>query len=504
MIDQTPCPDAATLFRLRTGKIPDPLAAQLRDHLAHCPACARSPSGVATGGHRLKAVHGAGGATATAAPANGFLRPPEQQGELGRLGDYRVLRLMGEDGSGSVYEAEHLREGVRVALQVVAARGPAAQRVMQGADAAYEVGEDNDALFLATELPGAQPTVQLTRGPRYCPRCLADLRELGGKEWCAKCGYSSDEEYEMSRPARPAKVAVPYWLLLLLGGCVGVVVATVFRRQLVPAGSAAQVWWILIEAGAGLLLYAVGHVLVVVLTFRHWRDGELFKYIDPMTAAKYAIEYLPRTRWGICLAAWGAVAFLCAFVLFWMNDFAFKDKRAKRVNVVHGLITTGDGETVAEDPEAGDFTIYSDAMPAPTTENIRDLNTIDAYGDPDPPERQEPPNVVTCVVVGYVPDPNDPNRVAQLVLGSRGEDGTIRYVGAVGNFARTDDVNQGVAQVKGLKPLLERPGYLPAGLNVIPVEPAMTARIGYQERDAQGLLKNAAVKGIATSAGATP
>jgi hypothetical protein len=283
----------------------------------------------------------------------------------------------------------------------------------------------------------------------------------------------------------------------LLGGCVAIVVATCFRREFVPAGSMAQVWWILIQAGAGLLTYFVGHVLIVVLTFRNWRDGELFKYIDPLTVARYALEYLPRTRYGICLAIWGATAFLCAFVLFWMNDFAFKDKKAKRNIVLHGTITTGEGETVPEEPEAGDYVIFGEAVPIQVVEDNRDVNLIDPYSDQDPPERQEPPHVTECVVIGYVPDPNNPGRVSHLVLGTRETDGTIRYAGTVSNFARTGEVDQGVAQVKGLKPLLEKPAYLPDGMTIIPVEPSMTARVGYQELDAQGQLKNATVKELA-------
>jgi hypothetical protein len=380
--------------------------------------------------------------------------------------------------------------------------------MLQGSGDALEVGEDNGALFLATALQGTQPTdtpaPEMRRGPKYCPRCLADMREVGDKEWCAKCGYSSDEEYERSPRPASGGGGVPPWLFLFLAGCVGIVVATCLRREFLPPGSMAQVWWILIQAGAGLLAYVIGHVTVVVLTFRHWRDGELFKYIDPLTVVRYAIEHLPRTRYAICLACWGAVAFLCAFVLFWMNDFAFKDKKAKRSIVRHGLISTGDGEVIAEDPEAGDFVIYGEAVPVQTAGEERDVNLIDPYGDPDPPERQEPPNVTTCVVIGYVPDPNDPNRVAQLVLGTRDEDGTIRYAGTVGNFARTGEVDQGVSQVKTLKPLLEKPGYLPADLNVIPVEPSMTARVGFQERDAQGQMKNATVKDLGKPAETMP
>jgi serine/threonine protein kinase len=48
-----------------------------------------------------------------------FLAPPEAPGELGRLGGYRVLRVLGEGGMGVVFEAEEQRPLRRVALKVM-------------------------------------------------------------------------------------------------------------------------------------------------------------------------------------------------------------------------------------------------------------------------------------------------------------------------------------------------------------------------------------------------
>jgi hypothetical protein len=511
------CPDAATLFRLRAGQLPDPLASELRDHLTSCPSCSRGATGVAPGGPRLRPAHGAGAPAVaphrSAREANGvgeLLHPPEHPGELGRLGHYRVLRILGQDGMGYIFEAEHTIHQVRVALQVAPANGPGAERAKQklmqraSADDAYELGEDNDAVFLATGLPDATPAPAETpvpaRTPRYCPRCLADLKEIGGKEWCAKCGYSSDDEQLRPAPAEPRGPLVPFWVWMLVFGLAAIVAATCFRREFLPAGSTARVWWILIELAAGAVLYLVGHVFVVVVTFRQWRDGEVFKYIDPLTMAKYALEYLPRTRWGVCLAVWGVAAFLCGFVLFWMNDFALKDRKEKRRVVVGQttVLTAGEEATTGVEPDVIEF--IPGGVAAADDPSSRDVNLIDPYGTADLPDRQEPPNTTTCVVIGYVPDPDDPGRVAQLVLGTRGEDGTIRYAGTVGNFARAGEVDQGLTQVRGLRPLLDRPGYLPADLTVIPVEPSMTARIGYKERDAQGLFKSATVKGVSAPA----
>ncbi|MBA4187703.1 MAG: hypothetical protein C0467_06750 [Planctomycetaceae bacterium] len=48
-----------------------------------------------------------------------FLAPAERPDELGRLGDYRVLRLVGTGGMGMVFEAEEITLARRVALKVL-------------------------------------------------------------------------------------------------------------------------------------------------------------------------------------------------------------------------------------------------------------------------------------------------------------------------------------------------------------------------------------------------
>jgi serine/threonine protein kinase len=96
-----------------------------------------------------------------------FLRPAEGPGELGRLGDYRVLRILGAGSMGIVFEAEDIKLHRRVALKVMkkaqAKREENRGRFMKEARSAaaiehdhivtiYQVGEDAGFPFLAMKL----------------------------------------------------------------------------------------------------------------------------------------------------------------------------------------------------------------------------------------------------------------------------------------------------------------------------------------------------------------
>jgi serine/threonine protein kinase len=95
------------------------------------------------------------------------LRPPEGPDELGRLGGFRVLALLGRGGMGLVFRAEDPRLRRHVALKVIrperAADASYRQRFLREARAAaalhhdhvvpiYQVGEDNGVPFLAMPL----------------------------------------------------------------------------------------------------------------------------------------------------------------------------------------------------------------------------------------------------------------------------------------------------------------------------------------------------------------
>jgi hypothetical protein len=237
--------------------------------------------------------------------------------------------------------------------------------------------------------------------------------------------------------------------------------------------------------------YVLASIWAIALTVRHWREHDVFKFFDPTNVWKHAVEHLPRTRWAICLAVWGTTAFAYSFVLLWQNDFAFKDRTQKaKVATVSPKMKVADESDSAE--------VASAAAEAPVDraeEEARKAAKIDLFGA-DNPEKQRPTHTTDCVVIGYVPNPDDPSQIDQLVLGTRSPDGTIRYAGTVSQFAKSEEVGQWVDRVKGLTPLLDTPAYMPGGVNAVPVDPSLQCKIGYSERTNQGVLKGTVVKAV--------
>src|SRR5262245_38972688 len=139
MPTQPGCPPPQELHSLARGEIPDEQAASLRDHLRSCPVCARqlaawsaaddqtlaegadtsrwplpapdvtlamadvAPPAVEFASTSESAAHFP---PPTDAQADEYLAPPQAPGEIGRLGPYRVLRVLGSGEVGFVFEAE--------------------------------------------------------------------------------------------------------------------------------------------------------------------------------------------------------------------------------------------------------------------------------------------------------------------------------------------------------------------------------------------------------------
>jgi eukaryotic-like serine/threonine-protein kinase len=123
-----------------------------------------------------------------------FQSPPLSPGELGRLGDYRVLNLLDQGGMGLVFLAEDLRLGRRVALKVmkptVAANEECRLRFLREARAAaaveddhivpiYQVGEEIGIPYLAMPLlKGETLRQRLRRGRLSVPELLRLGRQV--------------------------------------------------------------------------------------------------------------------------------------------------------------------------------------------------------------------------------------------------------------------------------------------------------------------------------------
>lgn len=100
-----------------------------------------------------------------------YLSPPQEPDEIGRLGNYRVLEILGRGGMGVVFQAEdiHLKRlvGLKVMRPTLAQNETAHQRFLREAQITaslnhdhvvtiFQVGEENDVPFLAMPLLSGQ------------------------------------------------------------------------------------------------------------------------------------------------------------------------------------------------------------------------------------------------------------------------------------------------------------------------------------------------------------
>ncbi len=147
-----------------------------------------------------------------------YLAPPQEPGEMGRLGSYRVLRVLGAGGMGIVFEAEDPQLQRSVALKVMrpalAANDAARQRFLREARAAaalrhenvvtiYQVDQDRDVPFLAMEfLPGESLEDRLKNAAGTLPP--AEVMRIG-KE-VAEGLAAAHEQGLIHRDIKPANI----------------------------------------------------------------------------------------------------------------------------------------------------------------------------------------------------------------------------------------------------------------------------------------------------------
>jgi eukaryotic-like serine/threonine-protein kinase len=146
-----------------------------------------------------------------------FLAPPQQLDELGRLGHYRVLRLLGQGGMGIVFLADDSRLQRPVALKVMrpelAANPEGRQRFLREARAAahirsdhivsiYQVDEDNNVPFLAMEFLEGESLDERLHRQGSLP--LADVLRIGRE--LAEGLEAAHERGLIHRDIKPANV----------------------------------------------------------------------------------------------------------------------------------------------------------------------------------------------------------------------------------------------------------------------------------------------------------
>ncbi len=207
MAEPDRCPDREILQRLLLGRLPEAEALPLGEHLLHCPCCAQAAASLPAEDGLVQALRLQGTAlparrdrvaeelisrlcqagreqrqdqledpgttppvgalAATPVPGNTplqldrLLTPAQQPDELGRLGPFRVLEVLGQGGMGVVFRAEDSRLGRQVALKVLKpallADEVCGQRFLREARAAAALTHDHIVTVHEVNTAGSVP-----------------------------------------------------------------------------------------------------------------------------------------------------------------------------------------------------------------------------------------------------------------------------------------------------------------------------------------------------------
>jgi len=258
------CPSEDRLLALVNGKLAHETTAELNRHIGDCPRCASAVAQLCGNAFAQRAANldgnrpttppknatptFASAVDATLSPKDGsevgparggnewnFLSPSVQADELGRLGNYRILKVLGRGGMGLVFQAEDPTLGRLCALKVMlpelAQRPEMKERFIREARAAaliehdnivpiYQVGEDRGLPFIAMPfLKGASLEDWLEKkgnrrqnGAAGKPIAVAQILKLGRE--IAKGLAAAHERGLVHRDIKPDNI----WLDATTGG----------------------------------------------------------------------------------------------------------------------------------------------------------------------------------------------------------------------------------------------------------------------------------------------
>jgi len=148
-----------------------------------------------------------------------FLSPARQPDEMGRLGEYRVLKVLGQGGMGVVFLAEDVRLGRRVALKTMrpeaAQMANAKQRFLREARGTaaiehdhiipiFQVGEENGVPYLAMPLLRGEPLDERLKRAGGKPLPVREIVRIGRE--IAEGLAAAHEQGLIHRDIKPANV----------------------------------------------------------------------------------------------------------------------------------------------------------------------------------------------------------------------------------------------------------------------------------------------------------
>jgi tetratricopeptide (TPR) repeat protein len=257
MIDTTPCPGREELERLLLGDMPGVEMQALEGHVSRCPRCLEVARQVRAEDALVAAVRAGGraegisrdeveegliaqlcrlrGETVPTKPLafetppppcvppaeraeelSGLLAPPGAPDELGRLGPYGILRVLGSGGMGVVFAARQERPRRVVALKMIVA-GPrvGGQHLQRFRDESeilarlrhpnivqvHEVGEHDGRPYFTMEYAEGGSLAQKLAAAPLVPRAAAELIQT-----LAGAVHSAHEQGIVHRDLKPSNV----------------------------------------------------------------------------------------------------------------------------------------------------------------------------------------------------------------------------------------------------------------------------------------------------------